>query len=87
MNSIILLVFTVIDAEPESIIVIEFTGTTCKVKKILKGSMDLISSPLPSVKIQIMGGKDYLRRIGKTLLGIVNKHLPADCWQTADRQF
>ena len=28
-----------------------------KVEKILKGSLDLISSPSPSVKIQIMGGK------------------------------
>ena len=69
MNSIILLVFTVIDAEPESIIVIEFTGTTCKVKKILKGSMDLISSPSPSVKIQIMGGKDCLRLKRRNIAG------------------
>ena len=44
-----------------------------KVEKILKGSMDSISSHLPSVKIQIMGRKDCLRRKGKTLLGIVNK--------------
>ena len=44
-----------------------------KVEKILKGSLDSISSPLPSVKIQIMGGKDCLRLKGKTLLGIVNK--------------
>ena len=28
-----------------------------KVEKILKNSLDLIPSPLPSVKIQIMGGK------------------------------
>ena len=40
--------------------------------KILKGSLDLISSPSPSGKIQIMGGKVCLRRKGKTLLGIVN---------------
>ena len=34
-----------------------------KVEKILKGSLDLIPSPLPSVKIQIWapGGKVYLR--------------------------
>ena len=44
-----------------------------KVEKILKGSMDSISSPSPSVKIQITGGKVCLRRKGKTLLGIVNK--------------
>ena len=36
-----------------------------KVEKILKGSLDLIPSPSPSVKIQIMGK-------AKTLLGIVN---------------
>jgi hypothetical protein len=28
-----------------------------KVEKILKGSLDLIPPPSPSVKIQIMGGK------------------------------
>ena len=43
------------------------------VEKILKGSLDLISSP--SVKIQIIGGKVCLRRKGKTLLGIANKRL------------
>ena len=46
-----------------------------KVEKILKGSLGLIPSPLPSVKIQIMGGKVCLRCKGKTLLGIVNKKL------------
>ena len=46
-----------------------------KVEKILKGSMDSISSPSPSVKIQIMNGKVCLRCKGKTLLGIVNKLL------------
>ena len=49
--------------------------THCKVEKILKGSLDLISSPSSSVKIQIMGGKVYLRCRGKTLLGVVNKLL------------
>ena len=44
-----------------------------KVETILKGSLDLIPSPSPSVKIQIMGGKVCLRFKGKTLLGIVNK--------------
>ena len=44
-----------------------------KVEKILKGSLDLISSPSPSVKIQIMGGKVCSSRKGKTFLGIVNK--------------
>ena len=46
-----------------------------KVEKTLKGSLDLIPSPSPSVKIQIMGGKVCLRCKGKTLLGVVNKLL------------
>ena len=51
-------------------------------KKILKGRLDSISSPSPSVKIQIMGGKVCLRGKGKTLLGIVNKLLYSKvCWQ------
>ena len=44
-----------------------------KVEKILKGSLDSIPSPSPSMKIQIMGGKVRLRCKGKTLLGVVNK--------------
>jgi len=44
-----------------------------KVEKILKGSLELIPSPSPSVKIQIMGGKVCLGCKGKLLLGIVNK--------------
>ena len=44
-----------------------------KVEKILKGSLNSIPSPSPSVKIQIMCGKVCLRCKGKTLLGIVNK--------------
>ena len=44
-----------------------------KVEKILKGSLDSIPSPSPSVKIQIMGGKVCLRCKGKTLLGNVKK--------------
>ena len=46
-----------------------------KVEKILNGRLDLIPSPLSSVKTQIMGGKVCLRCKGKTLLGIVNKLL------------
>ena len=46
-----------------------------KVENILKGSLVLIPSPSPSVKIQIMGGKVCLRCKGKTFLGIVNKLL------------
>ena len=44
-----------------------------KVKKILKGSLDLI--PSPSVKIQITGVKVCLWCKGKKLLSIVNKLL------------
>ena len=47
----------------------------CKVEKILKGSLDSIPSPSPSVKIQIMGGKVCMRCEGETLLGFVNKLL------------
>jgi hypothetical protein len=46
-----------------------------KVKQILKGSLDSIPSPTLSVKIQIMGGKVFLRCKGKTLLCIVDKLL------------
>ena len=53
--------------------VVKFKEEEDKVEKILKGSLDSISSPLPSVKIQNMGGKVCLRCKGKTLLGIVNK--------------
>ena len=48
-----------------------------KVEKILKGILVSISSPSPSVKIQIMGGKFCLRCRGKTLFGVVNKLLKA----------
>jgi hypothetical protein len=46
-----------------------------RVEKILKGSLDLIPSTSPSVKVQIMGGKVCLRFKGKALLGVVNKLL------------
>ena len=46
-----------------------------KVEKMLKGSLDSIQSPSPSVKIRIMGGNVCLRCKGKTLLGVVNKLL------------
>ena len=46
-----------------------------KVEKILKGSLDSITSPSPSVKMQIMGGKVSMRWKGKTLPGVVNKLL------------
>ena len=46
-----------------------------KVEIFLKGSLDLIPSPSPWVKIQIMGGKVCLMCKDKTLLGIVNKLL------------
>ena len=44
-----------------------------KVEKILKGSLDLIPLPSPSVKIQIMAGKVCLRGKGKTLSPISHK--------------
>ena len=44
-----------------------------KVEKILKGSLDLITSPSPYSKIQIMGRTFYLRHKDKTLLAIVNR--------------
>ena len=47
--------------------------TFIKVRKILKGSLDLIPSPSSSVKIQIMDKKVCLMCKGKTLLDIVNK--------------
>ena len=47
--------------------------TWFKVENILKGSLDLILSPWPSVKIQIMGRKVCFRFIGKKLQ--VNKLL------------
>ena len=40
---------------------ISFISKLVKVEKILKGSLDFISLSSPSVKIQIMGGKVYLR--------------------------
>ena len=57
--------------QPPAIITQGIYSKYYKVEKILKGSLDLISSP--SVKIQIMGGKVCLRRKSKTLLGIANK--------------
>ena len=50
-----------------------------KVEKILKGSLYLISSPCPSLKIQIMGSKVCLWCKGKILLGIVNKFENKKC--------
>ena len=46
-----------------------------KVESFLKASLNSISSPSSSVKIQIMDGKVFLRWNGKTLLDIVNKLL------------
>ena len=43
--------------------------------KILKGSLDSIPSPSPSVQIQIMGEKVFLRSKGKILPVVVNKIL------------
>ena len=43
-------------------------GFSSKVEIFLKGSLDLIPSPSPSVKIQIMGGKVCLKCKGNKLL-------------------
>ena len=43
-------------------------GQDCKVVRILKGSLDSIPPPSPSVKIQIMCGKVCLSCKSKTLL-------------------
>ena len=51
------------------------TTVQCKVDFSLKGSLDLISSPSLSLKIQIFWGKVCFKCKGKTLLGIVNKLL------------
>ena len=53
----------------------QYTDRTLEVKveKILKGSLDLISSPSSSVKIQIMGRKVCLRR---KRIGVKENH----CW-------
>ena len=53
-----------------------------KVEKNFKGSLDSIPSPSFSVKIQIIGGKVYLRFKGKTLLGDVNKLFVFKCLLT-----
>ena len=42
-------------------VVVHHSSSTGNVEKILKGSLDSIPSPSPSVKIQIMGGKVGLR--------------------------
>ena len=43
-------------------------------RKHLKGSLDSIPSPSPSVKIQIIGGKVFFRCKDKTLLGDVLRY-------------
>ena len=58
-----------------------------EVEKILKGSLELIPSPSPSVKIQIMGGKVCLRCKGKTLLGDVNKLFVLESLPTNPQQY
>ena len=50
-----------------------------KVEKKLKGSLDSIPTPSPSVKIQIMCGKVCLKCKGKTLMGIVNNLFVFKC--------
>ena len=55
---------------------------TGKVENILEGSLVLIPSPSPSVKIQIIDWKVCLRYKGKKMLGIVNKLLKTKTTQS-----
>ena len=59
----------------EKATIIWFKNIWGKVENTLKGILDSIPSPSPSVKIQIMGRKVCLRFKGKTLLDLVNKLL------------
>ena len=52
-------------------------GRTSKVENILKGSLDLIPSPSPSVKIQIMTGKVCLRQ---------RRNIAGGCQQTFENK-
>ena len=52
-----------------------FKADSGKVENILKGSLDSISSPSSSVKIQIMGGKVCLRCKGKYCWALSKKLL------------
>jgi hypothetical protein len=67
---------TVIMVFQAFLIIVRFTtnitnvSLILKVEKILKGSLESITSSSPSVKTQIMCGKVCLRCKGKTLLGV-----------------
>ena len=66
----------ILDSEKIGLRTYAIERTKCfKEENILKGSLDSIPSPSPSVKIQIMGGKVCLRCKGKTLLSVVDKLL------------
>ena len=55
------------------------SGSKGKVENILKGNMDSIPSPSPSVKIQILGGKFFVVNKlleSKTLLTLPSNVLP-----------
>ena len=54
-----------------------------KVESFLKASLNSISSPSSSVKIQIMDGKVFLRCKGKTMLRIINKLLKPESLLTS----
>ena len=53
-----------------------WSNTTGKVKNIQEDSLDSVSSPLPSVKIQIMGRKVFLRFLAKQSWA-----LPTNFWK------
>ena len=58
----------IVENAPSSLPSVQISG---KVEKVLKGSLDLIPPPSPSVKIQIMSGKVF-----KSLLTTPSNFLP-----------
>ena len=72
-------VFTDEDGDADFIDTLEYTpmhSVLChnfQLEQILQGNLDSIPSPSSSAKIQIMGGKVFLKCKAKTLLVIVNK--------------
>ena len=67
--------FVSFDAKSAVQQMVQYIYLDSKVEKILKSSLDSIPSPSTSVKIQIMGRKEFLWCKGKALLGVVNKCL------------
>ena len=53
----------------------DIPSQNAKVEKNLKGTLNSIPTPSPSVQIQIVGGKVFLSCKGKRLLGVVKNLL------------